>query len=549
MQSGLALFGATQKSGSWPGRAKVSALRGAYPIRIVQGDAARSAGRGFFWVYTGISPVHVAASQGLVLGGTPSESGGSMGCARPGPWHGRRAPSIRPMKFFSHGHRMLVLGNVLALSLGGCGFPLLDRLAPTSFGRDVVQAVTIDPQLAGGEARIRGSTAELDGTRALAMPQLSIGFDMVAGVLGVTTGTRYLPVVQVSQLLFDGGRIRARMEGARLGVVGRMIERDTLAAQITLNAVEAWFELDHQRRLLDVAKRNLAVHETYIGQLDERLQGGTGIQGDLEIARGRLASAAARAATVQADLDRADANFARIFGTVPATLSAAPLAPPLPPGTDSELIANSPRRRGLDAAITVAEAAVEAADASWWPSVTVGVRGQFDPETNKTGVESFGSPRYDVFTGGQYAAAVGLATARRDELQAERRQLERDIVRTLSVLRSDGRAGQQRLRLTRDAVRANAASVASARERFAIGRATILQLLDAQRDLANAEELASVAQRDLSLSGYAALALTGDIVHAFGLSLPGLEQALSGRGGLGRILPASLPAGQTVTTP
>jgi adhesin transport system outer membrane protein len=461
-----------------------------------------------------------------------------------------------------------VLGAVLALSLGGCGwFPLLDgsvfrdpgytppparvapSLAPTPFGRDVVRAVTTDPLLAGSEARVRGSTAELDGTRALAMPQLSIGLDLVAGVLGVTTGTRYLPVVQVSQLLFDGGRMRARMEGARLGVVGRMIERDTLAAQITLNAAEAWFELAHQRRLLDVARRNLAVHETYIGQLDERLRAGTGIQGDVEIARGRLASAAARAATVQADLERAEANFARIFGTVPRSLATAPLAPSLPPGTESELIANSPRLRGLDAAIIVAQAGVEAADASWWPTVTLGVRGQFDPQTGRAGVETFGSPRYDVFTGGQHAAAVGVAAARLDELRAERRQLERDIVRTLSVLRSDARAGQLRLRSTRDAVRANAASVASARERFAIGRASILQLLDSQRDLASAEELASIAERDLSLSGYAALALTGDIVHAFGLSLPGLDQALNGRRGSAWAGPASPPADATVTAP
>ena len=117
------------------------------------------------------------------------------------------------------------------------------------------------------------------------------------------------------------------------------------------------------------------------------------------------------------------------------------------------------------------------------------------------------------------------------------------------MLRSDARAGQLRLRSTRDAVRANAASVASARERFAIGRASILQLLDSQRDLASAEELASIAERDLSLSGYAALALTGDIVHAFGLSLPGLDQALNGRRGSAWAGPASPPADATVTAP
>ena len=443
-------------------------------------------------------------------------------------------------------YRLSIMASA-GLILGGCGFPLLDQgtfqkavyeasapriapsLAQSPFGQEVTRAVMADPQLVASQARVRGSSAELDGTQAAAMPQLSVGIDVAAGLVGVTTGMRYLPVLQVSQLLFDGGRMRARVESARLGVAGRMIERDTLAAQVTLNAAEAWFELAHQRRLLGIAERNLQVHEIYIGQLEERLRAGAGVQGDVEIARGRLATAAARAATVQADLERAEANYARIFGQVPGRLGEAPLAPSLPSGTESELIANSPRLRGLDVAINVSQAGVEAAEASWWPTVTLGLRGQYDIETRRAGVETFGSPRYDVFTGGQQAATIAQAVARLEELRAERRQLEREIVRTLAVLRSDARAGQRRLQAARGAVRANEGSVDSARERFSVGRTSILQLLDAQRDLALAEELASTAERDLSLSGYAALALTGDITHAFGIPLPGLEQAVSGQ--------------------
>lgn len=444
-----------------------------------------------------------------------------------------------------HSYRVAALAAA-GLALAGCGVPLLEEgtfrqavyeaaaprippsLAQSPFGREVTRAVQVDPQLVASQARVRGSSAELDSTRAVALPQLSVGIDVAAGLVGISTGLRYLPVVQVSQLLFDGGRMRARVESARLGVAGRMIERDTLAAQVTLNAAEAWFELAHQRRLLGIAERNLRVHETYIGQLDERLRAGTGVQGDVEIARGRLATAAARAATVQADLDRAEANFVRIFGQVPQRLGPAPLAPPLPPGSESELIANSPRLRGLDVAITVSQAGVDAAQAAWWPSVTMGLRGQYDLDTGRPGLETFGTPRYEVFTGGQQTAAVAFAVSRLDELRAERRQLEREIVRTLAVLRSDARAGQQRLQAARGAVRANEGSVVSARERFGIGRASILQLLDAQRDLAQAEELASTAERDLSLSGYAALALTGDITHAFGIALPGLQEAVRG---------------------
>ena len=45
-------------------------------------------------------------------------------------------------------------------------------------------------------------------------------------------------------------------------------------------------------------------------------------------------------------------------------------------------------------------------------------------------------------------------------------------------------------------------------------------MLDAQRDLFDAGETLIVAKRELALSGYAALALTGDILDAFGIVLP-----------------------------
>jgi outer membrane protein TolC len=61
--------------------------------------------------------------------------------------------------------------------------------------------------------------------------------------------------------------------------------------------------------------------------------------------------------------------------------------------------------------------------------------------------------------------------------------------------------------------------VAAAGEEFTIGRRSLLDLLDAQRDFVLAQQTLIEAEEQLLLSGYAALALTGDILPAFGVAL------------------------------
>ncbi|MBE0455605.1 MAG: TolC family protein, partial [Roseovarius sp.] len=72
----------------------------------------------------------------------------------------------------------------------------------------------------------------------------------------------------------------------------------------------------------------------------------------------------------------------------------------------------------------------------------------------------------------------------------------------------------------RQAVASNAASVEAAREQFGIGRRSMVDLLDAQRDFVRAQETLIRAELDRFLTDYAALALTGDILDLFDITLP-----------------------------
>jgi outer membrane protein TolC len=391
-------------------------------------------------------------------------------------------------------------------------------LAGTGFGQDVAQAVLTHPALSAGSARVRAAAADLDAQQSVFRPQVSIGADSAIRISGEER-TRSTPLLQVEQLLFDGGAARSRTEAARARIEGSESDRVGTASGLALNAVEAAFVLEHERALLALADRDLAIHLEFLAQVQDRVGGGVGTEADLLSAESRTADARARRAAAVGRLERAQAAYVEAFGTAPPARLQTPEAPALPPGNDRELIRTSPRLESIDAQLQAARADLAATEASRLPRLSVALNG-----TRRDGGGSDVTAdlrlRYDLSTGGQRQAEIRGATARVQEVEGERLSLERQIALSLEQVRADQRSGVQRRAAARAALEANRAAVDAAEEQFRVGRRSIGQLLDAQRDFVAASETLARVELDLALAGYAALALTGDILNVFGVDLP-----------------------------
>lgn len=402
----------------------------------------------------------------------------------------------------------------------GAGAPgrLPPSLAGTPFGQAVANAVQAYPALAAGGARIRAAEAALDAERAAFLPQVSLGAEAGLRSAGGTSTTRTSPVLEVRQLIYDGGAATQRSSAARARIAQSANDRLALASSLTMDAVEAWHEVLHRRRLLELANRNVALHQDFLRQTEDRVGAGAGAETDLLTAQSRLADATARRVTAQSRLDRAEAEFRQLYGSAPGSI-APPAAAPALPGSPAETVQQSPRLRSLDARIMAAQAELQVARAGTRPSLLLRVTGGTTAQGRADVGANIGL-QYDLSTGGQREAAVRAAEARVLELEAEREDLARQIERALDFVRSDQRAGAERLRAARLARRANEANVEAVREQFTIGRRGITELLDAQRDFISASESMLDAEMELALSGFAALALTGDILDVFGIVLP-----------------------------
>lgn len=388
-------------------------------------------------------------------------------------------------------------------------------VARTDFGRQVLRAVETNPDISASSASVRAAQARADAEGRGFYPRFSVGAVLGELANGSLSGGSISPVLRVMQLVYDGGASASRQVAAQARVFQSRGARQELAAARTLDAVVVWYDLRAARARFDIANENTRAHDRVLQQVRERADAGAGGNADVLTTEARLATARARAAEARARVERAESAFAASFGTRPsAQLAAPPQAPRLPQAEDDALIATSPRILGMAARIAAAEADIAVARAQRFPRI--GIDGEARRGSNRATLDV----DYDAGAPGSQRARIAAAEAERDAVLAERDGLAREILRALADLRSDQRAGAARVSAAREAVRANRATVEASREEFSIGRRSLIGLLDAERDLLEASETLIAAEREVALSGYAALALTGDILDAFAITLP-----------------------------
>lgn len=423
-----------------------------------------------------------------------------MGCAEP--------PNLTPV--------------AASLETGTAGLGatrVTNKVAKEPFGEQIAKAVMSDPAMTRSLSDVRAARAEKNATDGAFLPDLSVGVSAESRLIGGSNSLETSPFVRVSQLVYDAGAARADQTAAEARVLQSRARQIESGAQSALSAVEAYKRLITSRRLLALAEENLRVLRDFAGQIDERAERGAGSSVDILTARSRVADAKTRRIDAQADQERAAAAFRRLFVDIPTKLPVAIKAPALP-ANENDVLAQSPRLRAANARVKAAEADLIATQSRRQPAVELGVTGRQADSGSGADVGLDLTMNYSLDTRGQRRSAIDAAAARVDAAKAERDTLLRDVREALAFVYTDQAAGEARVAAAREAMQTNAASVEAAREQFSIGRRSFVDLLDAQRDFVRAEETLILAEQERFLTDYAALALTGDILDVFDITLP-----------------------------
>ena len=399
------------------------------------------------------------------------------------------------------------------------------------FARVIREAVLNYPALASQQARMESTAARMDGLVGSLRPQLSSSLSAGQDVLGTDGGPTIDARLTVRQLVFDGAATRNRIAVTSLNQRQLSFELDTLLSRLSRDMATAALDLWRQTALLTLAEEDVAAHEAFVEQTQERVQGGVVAESDLISARSRLADARARLARASSGMAVAQASYAALIGPVPQVVARPPAPPILPTGTARDRIAWS-SQMGL-ARMRVAEARGQrnVVRSGRYPSVflqATGARTDLFGDDADDEVFAGLSVDYDFSDGGQQRALEREADSMLAAAESDLETAERDLLRSLDVALANREAFAFELAAATSAVEFNEATLDAVREQFGIGRRNIVNILDAQRDLTVARtRLVEVEAGQISAE-LAILELTGDLAGVFGIDYDPLAESTDG---------------------
>ncbi|WP_313332873.1 efflux transporter outer membrane subunit [Comamonas sp.] len=378
-----------------------------------------------------------------------------------------------------------------------------------SFGSAELDALVADAQqhslnVAAAMARVQQAQASARYAGAELLPTVNAtaqaGHQGRLGGHAETTGRNLSVGLAASYELDLWGRLQSQRDAAGAALRASSFDHDTVRLSVTAAVADAWLLNVGLRERGEIAQRNLQTAERLLVLVESKASFGAATS--LELAQQRGLVAAQRRALAALDQQQADAqrSLALLLGQAqgPAVRQSSVLALQVPRIDQGEPIALVTRRPDIaraEARLQAADADLEAARAAMLPRLTLSAElGAQGRQLHRV----LDNPLYSlaaglaapIFDAGRLAANCDLVIAQREELLLAYRQ---SIVQAFSDVQTalNAVAGVQQQALAQEEeLRQARKALALAEARYRAGAETQLVLLDTQRSLYQAQDLA-----------------------------------------------------------
>jgi len=405
-----------------------------------------------------------------------------------------------------------------------------------SLSDTVRTAVSSSPRVESMIHNRESIDAEMRRAKGLYLPQLdvrgAIGPEYTENVLTEGTNGQHMRSelgAVLAEKLYDGGAIAGQVDHER-GRSKSAAYRVRENAEFTgLDAVEAHLDVVRFRKIFQFADDNVKAHQNLLTRVQQRSTGGAGRAADVAQAQSRLDLAVATRDETRGMLEDAEARYLSVVGTAPAALEDAPV----PTGAVSNdinaelarLQAQNPTVKAREADIEAAQGLVEQADARFDPTVSLEVSG--DKNRNVGGFPGRDNEarallvlRWNLYAGGADIANRQSAYAQVAQAKTDRLQALRDAEQNLRQSQSAYKAATQRIPSLQSSL-AHTQQVRDAYDQqYQIGQRTLLDLLDAQNEVFQAQTRLATAEGQAAFNAYRILAVEGMLLSSLNVSPP-----------------------------
>lgn len=333
--------------------------------------------------------------------------------------------------------------------------------------------------------------------------------------------------LELRQPIYSGGSTEANVERAVADVgAQRAILTDT-EQQVLQRTVEAYMNVWRDEAILDLRDNNVEVLRQRLEATQERFEVREVTLTDVSQAESRLSRAISDRAAAAADLALSRAVYEEVVGRPPGELSRPEPPRHVPDSLDALIpaaIAGDPQVRAAEFRTLSARKSVRVVIGQLLPSVSLVGRAQQSEnssaeDSSTTSLEVLAEVSIPLYQSGQVFSRVReakqLTNQRRLEVRSARRQARRTAISAWENLQ----AADSQIAALRQQVEAAEVALRGVRLEHQAGERTVLDILDAEQELLNAEVGLVSAQRDKLVALYQALQAIGQLTAA-ALDLP-----------------------------
>ncbi len=396
-----------------------------------------------------------------------------------------------------------------------------------TLGEALSVAYETNPSLEAQRAGQRATDEDVAQANANWRPQVSVGgtygYQGINGGLGPGTFTLH-PVtgqLTVTEPIFRGGRTYAEIGKAKATVRAGRAQLLNTEQSVLFNAVSAYMDVVRDEATLSLRANNVAVLQKQLDATQLQFKVGELTRTDVAQSQARLAGAQADFVTAQGQLAVSRSNFEHVIGRPAETLENQPPLPKLPASVDNavQLAANlNPVLIEARENEKAADYAVDDALGALLPQVSVNGQYQYS-QGSFTGftigaqhaTSVTGQVTVPIYQGGAEESAVRQAKQLRSQAELVIADTERQVTDATRTAWQSFITAQATIKSNKAQVEANEVAFEGVKQEQQVGARTILDVLNAEQELLNAQVAVVGSQRNSYVAAYQLLAAMGQL--------------------------------------
>lgn len=413
------------------------------------------------------------------------------------------------------------------------------RAGTQTLRQAIAENYKTNPSLSAERTRLQETDENYIQARAQGRPSANASAELDYTLRRVPSQSRFGPAgfttesghpreasVQISQPLYQGGRIKALKDQAKSGILAARERLRDAEQSNALSAATVYTDLLRDRDIANIRREDLRIVMRLEQAAKDRFETGVGTRTDIFQAKTRVANSEIALAESEAQLAITLANYDRIIGYPPLNIAPIP-ALNLPETLDEALkIAhnNNPRFRALVRDFNASFAAIKVADALGSPTVALtgtaeAERGQLTGLDRRDAVALALQINVPFYSGGANKSRKREAVAVKDRIYYEVLETERAVEQIMAELWAANIAAQQSYAQSQAQTRFAQTAYEGVKDEQLFGQRDILDVLNAQAELQNAKAQEAVAARNIHITAFRLLNTMG-VFDAYHLGLP-----------------------------